>query len=202
MATGRRRLSLSRCTAWGLVIGGHALLVVLFSSARPVRMTEPDETLQTVLFLPELTPEPASAPVSGAGRERRAPTRRRAYSETVTADSSAITQVPGEAPIDWQLEAQRSAQAIGADLARGEPKCDDSGRPWSLQPKCRKPKHPPAWEPETPRAGFDHLIPYVRLGKRCILGLGFFGCALGKLPEANGHLFDDMKDPDRDRDLP
>jgi hypothetical protein len=29
--------------------------------------------------------------------------------------------------------------------------------------------------------------------------LGFFGCALGKLPEADGTLFEDMDDPDRPR---
>jgi hypothetical protein len=32
-----------------------------------------------------------------------------------------------------------------------------------------------------------------------VVGLGFFGCALGKKPEANGHLFDGMHDPDRQR---
>ncbi len=31
------------------------------------------------------------------------------------------------------------------------------------------------------------------------MGLGFFGCALGKPPEANSHLFDGMHDPDRQR---
>jgi len=31
------------------------------------------------------------------------------------------------------------------------------------------------------------------------VGLGFFGCALGDLPKANGRLFDDMNAPDRDR---
>jgi hypothetical protein len=41
------------------------------------------------------------------------------------------------------------------------------------------------------------LIPYVRLGKRCVIALGAFGCAIGKLPEADGTLFDDMRDPNR-----
>ncbi|HYL70687.1 MAG TPA: hypothetical protein VEY89_05230, partial [Candidatus Dormibacteraeota bacterium] len=39
----------------------------------------------------------------------------------------------------------------------------------------------------------------MRLGKRCILILGLVGCALGAAPAANGHLFGDLKDPDRDR---
>jgi hypothetical protein len=29
------------------------------------------------------------------------------------------------------------------------------------------------------------------------VGLGFFGCGFGKPPEANQHLFDAMRDPDR-----
>ena len=41
------------------------------------------------------------------------------------------------------------------------------------------------------------FIPYVRIGKRCIVGLGFWGCQLGKLPQANSHLLDGMTDPDR-----
>jgi hypothetical protein len=43
-------------------------------------------------------------------------------------------------------------------------------------------------------AGF---IPHVHIGQRCVVGLGFFGCNLSKLPEANGHLLDGMQDPNR-----
>jgi hypothetical protein len=39
----------------------------------------------------------------------------------------------------------------------------------------------------------------VRIGKRCVVGLDFSGCQIGKLPEADGTLFDDMRDPDRPR---
>ncbi len=42
------------------------------------------------------------------------------------------------------------------------------------------------------RAGLLPL-PYVRVGKRCIVGLGFFACNLGELPKPNTHLFDDMQ---------
>ena len=49
------------------------------------------------------------------------------------------------------------------------------------------------------RAGFVNGLPYIRLSKRCLLVVGFIGCALGPMPEANGHLFDGLKDPDRDR---
>jgi hypothetical protein len=41
-------------------------------------------------------------------------------------------------------------------------------------------------------------LPYIRVGERCAIGLGFFGCGFGK-PPANGNLFDGMDAPDRDR---
>jgi hypothetical protein len=42
-------------------------------------------------------------------------------------------------------------------------------------------------------------LPYMEIGKRCAIGLGFFGCGIGELPPPNGHLFDGMDDPDRER---
>jgi hypothetical protein len=188
-----RRPSLTQCTAWAMVIGGHLLLFLLFSNSRPrdIRITESG----SVLLLLDLTPPPTKLP---ARPQRSGTTRARAHARFDTPAAPTTIGVPApEEPVDWRLEAERSAHAISAEVARKEPKCDDSDRPWSLQPKCKKPQRPPEWEPEIPRAGFDRLIPYVRLGKRCILGLGFFGCAIGKLPEPNSHLFDDMNNPDR-----
>jgi hypothetical protein len=74
--------------------------------------------------------------------------------------------------------------------------CLERERPGSKVPACKKPLRSFQWNPELPKAGIEGFIPYVRLGKHCVLGLGFFGCALGK-QEANGHLFDDLKNPDR-----
>lgn len=189
-----RRPSLTQCASWALVIGGHLLLFLLFSSTRP-RDTRIPESVSVLLLL-DLPPPPTRLPA----RPERSSTR--GAREHPGPDTSGAPTTPqaqlAEPPVDWQLEAERAARAISAELGK-ELKCDPSDRPWSLLPKCRKSKRPPEWEPETPRAGFDHLLPYVRLGKRCILGLGFFGCALGKLREANGHLLDDMNDPDRPR---
>ena len=42
-------------------------------------------------------------------------------------------------------------------------------------------------------------LPYLRIGKRCIIILPFFGCGIGELPKANGHLFDGMSDPERQK---
>lgn len=36
-------------------------------------------------------------------------------------------------------------------------------------------------------------LPYMMIGERCVIGLGFFGCALGALPEPEKGLFDDMR---------
>jgi hypothetical protein len=40
-------------------------------------------------------------------------------------------------------------------------------------------------------------LPVVKVGKRCIVTIGFFGCNLSELPETNSHLLDDMRKPDR-----
>jgi hypothetical protein len=174
-----------------LVIGGHLLLFLLFFSPRETRIPE----FVGVLLLLDLPTPPTSLPA----RPQRSGTRATGHPRPDTTGAPTTPEAPLVEPhVDWQIEAERATRAISAESAK-ERKCDPSDRPWSSLPKCRKSRRPPEWEPETPRAGFDHLLPYVRLGKRCILGLGFFGCALGKLPEANGHLFDDMKDPDRTR---
>ncbi len=43
------------------------------------------------------------------------------------------------------------------------------------------------------------LLPAFRVGKRCVVTLGFFACDLNEIPEANSHLLDDMRSPDRPR---
>ncbi len=62
---------------------------------------------------------------------------------------------------------------------------------------CKPPESSFAWNPELPRAGLTRTpipLPFVRLGERCVVGLGFFSCNMSPLPEANSHLFDDMKE--------
>ena len=99
--------------------------------------------------------------------------------------------------IDWKLEAERSARYT-IDSA-GQPGPRHFGeQPVSPFREKKKPPHEFQWNPEPKKAGLaGGFIPYVRLGKRCVVGLGFWGCALGKLPEANSHLFDEMTNPDR-----
>lgn len=69
--------------------------------------------------------------------------------------------------------------------------------PTSPYRKCTPRQSSFEWDPEPDMFGIEGLLPFVRLGERCIAGLGFFGCGIGKLPEPNGNLFDDMKDPER-----
>jgi hypothetical protein len=102
--------------------------------------------------------------------------------------------------VDWDQEAQRVANSQ-ADSIFKELKhlCDEAALRGEQPPGCRRYKKPDPWVAEPKKFGFAGGLPFVRLGKRCVLGLGFFGCGVGKLPEANGHVLDDMRDPDRPR---
>jgi hypothetical protein len=65
--------------------------------------------------------------------------------------------------------------------------------PRSLRKPCEKPKSSWEWNKEEKPYALAPL-PYVKLGKRCVVGLGFFACTPQKPPEANSHLLDDMRD--------
>lgn len=121
----------------------------------------------------------------------------------IDSESTAITlpeeeQGPGTNAIDWQREAERSARITVEQGAKSREKHIGQHPPSPFREK-KKPKEF-EWDPEPDKAGFAAgFIPYVRIGQRCVVGLGFFGCNLSKLPEANSHLFDGMHDPDRQR---
>ena len=107
--------------------------------------------------------------------------------------------LPENAATDWSLEAHIAADDVVDSLVKKDGrKCDDSPKrpPWI--PPCKRHRGRFEWNEEPQRAGFKDGLPYLRLGRNCLLVAGFIGCSLGK-PEANGRLFDDMRDPDRDR---
>jgi hypothetical protein len=203
-----RRLHYTRIAVWSIVIGGHVLLLVLFSSTRPRdrhnAAVGPEP--RTILLLLDMAPPPIEAPseplapFAPSVARVRVPLNAASLGQAITPDESAP---PPRSPVDWYSEAEEVAKDRGSELlAQQRRDCDPSSsdRPGSLLPKCGKKKREAAeWEPEPKRAGFSGGLPYVRLGKRCVVALGFFGCALGTLPEADGHVFDDMKDPDRPR---
>ena len=58
-------------------------------------------------------------------------------------------------------------------------KCHNPDLPELLPPECRKRNYESEWKPEPKRVGMQGLLPYIRLGKRCVVGLGFFGCGVG-----------------------
>jgi hypothetical protein len=182
--------------ATGLVLLVHgALLLILLHSHRIRTHEEPAVAFVSVWIEPrqakpesaprEATPSPAPAPRRSVAPAPPAPP---ASEAPVTAPISAPEPTP--APIDWAGE----AAAAAARLASPD-KGSDSFSPAPKLPRkpCEPPKSSFEWHPEEMRAGLLPL-PFVRLGERCVVGLGFFGCALGELPKANGKLFDDVKE--------
>jgi hypothetical protein len=191
---------LQRCAVAAAVLGAHAVavwfLIELRHAARPEVATVPMEVL---IEWPEpATPGPSPASHAPSGTPgRKVPGRQPAAAATpetaAPPDIGAPITLPG---IDWDAEAAAVANEVASDWgARQTRRCDDSGKPGSWLPKCRKPSAPIQWE--LPRAGFIEGLPYLRLGQRCMLVLGMVACQ-GKAA-ANSHLFDGMKDPDRDR---
>jgi hypothetical protein len=204
-----RRLPFARFAVLAIVLGGHVLFLLLLSSSRPRDdSSDSDPQERTVLLflnlsIPEEEPEPEPQPEPQHDRVSTSRMRERAASDTSDEATSIHEDAPSTARgrVDWYSEAEVVAKDRGAELLVMQDKnCEhtQSDRPGSMLPKCgKKPKPPREWEPEPKRFGLEGLLPFVRINERCVIGLGFFGCALGKMPEPDGHLFDDMKDPDR-----
>jgi hypothetical protein len=101
--------------------------------------------------------------------------------------------------IDWSAAASLTADDVVRDLVKDETRhCDDSPEREPWLPPCKKHYGRFDWSAQQKRAGFENGIPYFRLGKSCVITLGMLGCSLGS-PPANGNLFADFRDPDRDR---
>lgn len=186
----RRRLSLRDCVVCIVVIGGHVLLLALLPRLGSPRAPPRAPTLVLIDLPPERSAPPVPERSVSRTRERRKP---------AAEDGNAITlPVPREpAPrVDWQLEGERAARDGAAKLAEPGPRAFGE-QPVSPYRKCRPRESSFEWDPEPDKAGFAGGLPYVRLGERCVVGLGFFGCAIGKLPEANGELFAGMNSPEK-----
>jgi hypothetical protein len=181
------------------VASGHVvvLLVVIHEQSLRgglVRAEFLPRLLVRLLPAIEHPPEPS---LPALGPPRLGVTRSRLAVAPPAPASADAGAPPAPAHTDWTAAAERIARAAaGATPATRSP-CNERGEPRSSLPPCAKPARPFEWHPQPRRVEVDGLIPYVRVGKRCVVGLGFFGCAVGDLPAANGHLFDEMKQPDR-----
>jgi hypothetical protein len=102
----------------------------------------------------------------------------------------------GNAP-DWISEAQSVAQSMAPRLFNElQEKCATAQRlAQALPAGCKKSSFVKDWQPEPKRAGFIGIFPYVRVG-RCLIGLGFWGCAV-QAPNPDGTLLEDFRNPDR-----
>jgi len=187
-----------RCALAGGIALAHlgALWLLLAGGMRSVLQ----EVLPLEVSLWEPPSEVTSRPTSSKGLIPGVPV---AESEGDRAEQPAAPAIApetqGRAPMDWGSAASAAAEDIVQGLVKGETRhCDDSPDrpPWL--PPCKRHHGRFEWSEEPKRAGFEGGLPYIRLGKHCILSVGLFGCAIGA-SEANGHLFGDMKDPDRDR---
>jgi hypothetical protein len=178
---------------------GHVLLVLLLLRATHQphgSETGPDAT--EPLLLLNLSPPPSELPEKPQAQGTKGPkiSQRRA-AKLPSDEAPATTTVPDvltptpsdKPPVDWRMAAEDVARSL---TARHDNKNTIGVQPGAAYRKC-PPKRAFAWNREPSKAGFMGGLPYVRLGKRCILGLGFFGC--GSPPEPNSHLLDGLHDP-------
>lgn len=180
----------------GLVLIGHTLLVLLFVQVRH-RDRPAEAASRTTLFFIE-----PSSRVSEPSPQLVVPRATTLVIPPPTLPSEVVDVTPATTPSiagrssDWRGEAQRSAsRAIEAHTAP-KPRGFEERAPASREAKQRKFN----WDPSPGRFGISGGLPYMELGKRCVIGLGFFGCGIGKLPQPDGTLFEDMDDPNRSRD--
>jgi hypothetical protein len=182
------------------VLALHFLFLLLLLARGPSAPRIAHGEHSSVLFFIEAPQprQPTVPPISSRATQAR-PTVV-AEASTPEQTSSSPTPTNSSPAIDWAAQAADAA-AVAVDKAIREEtrKCDPSDQPHSFLPPCNPRTKKFEWNPEQPRVGFSGGLPYVRLGKRCAVGLGFFGCGLGDPPPANGELFEGMDDPERER---
>ena len=149
--------------------------------------------IDTPAVIPVVTPD--AVPPLAAGRIVPTAAATTPPARTVP-DPGVVTTVRPR--VDWQAQgaqvASQTAERMNARGARGF-----GETPRSPYTTCKPRRSSWEWKPEPGKVGVAGLLPFVRVGERCVVGLGFFGCALGEPPPANGKLLDDMKRDDRPR---
>jgi hypothetical protein len=199
-----------RHAVFGLVLFAHLALVAL--ALRPVGIINAElKSASPLMFLDLPVPTrrentDPSANLSAKIQRASTPSKHAEANLAGSATNLHVEEDPSSEAwplglgIDWTQEAQHVANSQAESIFKQlKLLCDEAALRGEQPPGCRQYKSPEAWVPEPKKFGIAGGLPYVRLGKRCVLGLGFFGCGVGKLPEPNGHVFDDMRDPDRPR---
>lgn len=190
------------------VIGGHVLLLALFAlvASKSHRRTSEDTQTRTVLMLiesPEEQPAPqVIAPVTPPTPrpiervpELRSPINPAPQPEEKVEPPPAQERAPGA--IDWRAAGERAARAAVEGDSQGSVRKFGQPRP---KPQEQEEVHEFEWNPKPPVVGFVGPLPFLRLGKRCIIILPFFNCGVGgKTPPPNGQVFEHMDDPDASR---
>ena len=187
-----------------LVAAIHALLLIIARSPVINEARQPEvHSRSSVLFFREIM-QAAPTAVSVEPRIREDRRRNDVDGDAVNApptmsDDAPSVEAQRPPSIDWKLHATQAATAVVAKaISQEKRKCDPGPEPNTFLPRCTPPEHEFDWNPEPPTVAFSGGLPYVHVGEYCVVGLGFFACALGK-PEANGQLFEHMREPDRDR---
>lgn len=194
-----------RFTALLAAIALHFLFVLLLLMRDPLSRMTTIEARPSLLFFIEVPPPRATPlPATQPSATPRAPT---VIDDVNSPEPSPIVPLSDNPPtsvdpksVDWNAQASEAAVAVVDRAIRQETrKCDPADAPNSFLPSCKPRSHEFEWNPEEPRVGFSGGLPYVRIGERCAIGLGFFACGFGAKPPANGELFEHMNDPERER---
>lgn len=161
----------------------HVAILVFLARLSP-RLNFPSETASSLVLL-DLPAVPAEPKTTRPDAEQKAnslldsgSSERLGQSHAAEGREVAPQSGPTVPLIDWSGELDTVAKADAPELlAERLQKCHDAEMHGRFLVGCGKVKTPDIW---------DHhrgLAEYLAIGKR----------------EANGHLFDDMRDPDRDR---
>jgi hypothetical protein len=199
-----------RGVALAAVLAIHvALVMILMRSARPpVRLRNESSPLLLVDIAPPFSPpieRPKNPSRSAAHSRRPRPKGNGEKADGAAIESQPIIQAEPPAAIDWSKEAERAAADAVLRLGDSIGKCNEKGDPSSKLPPCPARPRDFEWSPVKQRVGMEHGLLYFRPTERCVIGFGIAGllggCSIGK-EEANSHLFDGMKSPDRRSSIP
>ena len=194
----------SRAWVVAVVVTTHAVLLLFVHLERSHRLTiAPADDALTVILVPTIVTKPPAEqePVARPSSPpvRQAPT---ASPRTEAAAPASPGDTPSAPAVDWHAEVGRVAREAAQNATKEQLNLPcKAPRKFSDPPQtgCRPQPKAFEWDPEPGLFGFSGGLPFARVGKRCAIGLGFFGCGIGALPKPNGQLFESMDDPDRPR---